>query len=118
MAEININIPKEYIVPLNMNGLTGRMLRLPPPAGKSREALIVYGHHASLERFYSLAQVVNDDIGVTMPDLPGFGGMDSFYKIGEKADLDTMADYLASVIKLRYKKDQYFTIIAVSYGFI
>jgi pimeloyl-ACP methyl ester carboxylesterase len=118
MPEKNIQIPAKYIVPLNMNGLKGRMLRMPPPKKTKREALIVYGHHSSLERFYSLAQNVNDDIGVTMPDLPGFGGMDSFYTIDEKPDLDTMADYLASVIKLRYKKDQRFTIMAVSYGFV
>lgn len=118
MSQSIIKIPAEYIVPLNMNGLRGRMLRLPPPKGKSREALVIYGHHSSLERLYSLAQVINEDIGVTMPDMPGFGGMDSFYKIHEKPDLDTMADYLASFVKLRYKKGQRFTIIAVSYGFV
>lgn len=118
MAETNIKIPAEFIVPLNMNGLKGRMLRMPPPKGTTREALVIYGHHSSLERFYSLAQNVNDDVGVTMPDMPGFGGMDSLYTINEKPDLDTMADYLASVIKLRYKKDQHFTIMAVSYGFV
>jgi pimeloyl-ACP methyl ester carboxylesterase len=116
MSQTNLQIPPEYVVPLNMNGLKGRMLKLPPPQGKKREVLLIYGHHASLERFYSLAQVINDDAGVTMPDLPGFGGMDSFFTIGEKPDLDTMADYLASFIKLRYKK-QRFTIAAISYGF-
>ena len=101
-----------------MNGLKGRMLRMPPPAGTKREALVIYGHHSSLERLYSFAQVINDDIGITMPDLPGFGGMDSLYTIGEKPDLDTMADYLASIVKLRYKKNQRFSIIGVSYGFV
>jgi pimeloyl-ACP methyl ester carboxylesterase len=110
-------VPAEYIVPLNMNGLKGRLLRLPPPKRKKREMLVLYGHHSTLERWYALAQVINEYGGVTMPDLPGFGGMDSFYKIGEKPDLDTMADYLASVIKLRYKGRR-FTIIGLSYGFI
>jgi pimeloyl-ACP methyl ester carboxylesterase len=54
---------------------------------------------------------------VTMPDLPGFGGMDSFYKIDEMPDLDTMADYLASFIKLRYKR-QRFVVVGFSYGFV
>lgn len=111
-----IKIPTKYLVPLNMNGLKGRMLRMPPPKGRKREVLLIYGHHSSLERFYSLAQVINDDAGVTMPDLPGFGGMDSFYSIGEKPTLDTMADYLASIVKLRYK-NQRFSIAAISYGF-
>jgi pimeloyl-ACP methyl ester carboxylesterase len=66
---------------------------------------------------YSLAQVINDYAGVTVPDLPGFGGMDSFYKIGEKPDLDTMADYLATIIKLRYRGRR-LTLAAISYGFI
>ena len=52
-----------------------------------------------------------------MPDLPGFGGMDSFYKIGKKPTLDNMADYLASYIKLRYKK-QRFTLLGLSLGFM
>ena len=116
MSEPNIQIPAEYVVRLNMNGLKGRMLKMPPPKNTKREVLLIYGHHASLERFYSLAQVINDDAGVTLPDLPGFGGMDSFYKIGEKPDIDTMADYMASFIKMRYKK-QRFTIIGISYGF-
>lgn len=103
-------------MPLNMNGLRGRMLRMPPKKGKKREVLIVYGHHSSLERMYSVAEVLHDYGGVTMPDLPGFGGMDSFYKIGEKPDMDTMADYLASVIKLRYRNRR-FTIAGISYGF-
>jgi len=110
-------IPAEYIVPLNMNSLKGRMLRMPPPKGKKREVLLIYGHHASLERMYSIAEVINDYAGVTMPDLPGFGGMDSFYKIGEKPNIDTMADYLASVIKLRYRGRR-LTIAGISYGFI
>lgn len=92
------------------------MLRMPAKRGKKREILLVYGHHASLERMYSMAEVLNDYGAVTLPDLPGFGGMDSFYKIGEKPDMDTMADYLASVVKLRYKNRR-ITIVAVSYGF-
>ncbi len=116
MNKSRIKIPTGYVVPLNMNGLRGRMLKMPPPKGKKREILLIYGHHASLERFYSLAQVINDYAGVTLPDLPGFGGMDSFYKIHEKPDIDTMADYLASFIKLRYK-NKHFSISAISYGF-
>jgi pimeloyl-ACP methyl ester carboxylesterase len=52
-----------------------------------------------------------------MPDLPGFGGMDSFYKIGEKPNLDTMADYLAAFVKMRYRGGR-FSVAGLSYGFI
>lgn len=108
---------KDFIETLRMNGLKGRMLRLPPPKDKTREILFVYGHHSSLERWWGVVQDLNQYGGVTMPDLPGFGGMDSLYKIGEKPDIDTLADYLASFIKLRYKR-QRVTIVGLSFGFV
>lgn len=109
--------PTEYIVPLNMNGLHGRMLQLPPPQGRKREILFVYGHHSSLERWWGLAQVLNRYGAVTMPDLPGFGGMESFYKIGQKPTIDNLADYLAAFVKMRYKRRRV-TIVAMSFGFV
>ena len=105
------------VLPLYMSGLSGRMIRLPSPRGKKRQMLLISGQHTSVERLYSLAEYLNRYGGVTSPDLPGFGGMDPFYKIGEKPTLDNMADYLAAFVKLRYKKNQHFTVIAISYGF-
>lgn len=99
-----------------MNGLHGRMLKMPAPRGKKREILLVYGHHASLERVFGLADALNDYGSVTMPDLPGFGGMDSFYKIKQKPTLDNLADYLAAFVKLRYRGRR-LTIVALSFGF-
>lgn len=52
-----------------------------------------------------------------MPDLPGFGGMDSFYKIGKKPTIDNLADYLAAFIKLRYKRKKV-AIAGMSFGFV
>ncbi len=108
-----------YILPLNINGLRGRMLRAPASAKKyqRREILLVYGHHAMLERWWSLVQNLEKYGNVTMPDMPGFGGMDSFAKIGKKPTIDAHADYLASFIRLRYRRKR-LTIYAVSYGFI
>lgn len=51
-----------------------------------------------------LVQNFNDFGAVTMPDLPGFGGMESFHKIGKQATLDNYADYMAAFIKLRYRR--------------
>ena len=107
----------DYIAPLYMNGMHGRMLYMPAPRNKKAEILYIYGHHSSLERWWGLAQVFNQYGAVTAPDLPGFGGMDSFYKIGEKPTLDNMADYLASFIKLRYKRKR-IAIVGLSYGFV
>lgn len=106
-----------YIKPLSMNGLSGRMLRVPASSpSKKREILLVYGHHSSLERMFGYVEVLSRYGNVTMPDLPGFGGMDPLYKIGEKPTLENMADYLASFIKLRYRQKTV-TIIAMSFGF-
>lgn len=109
----------EYILPLNINGLHGRMLRAPSKTKKyqRREILLIYGHHAMLERWWSLVQNLEKYGNVTMPDMPGFGGMESFAKIGTKPAIDAYADYLASFIKLRYRRKR-LTIFAVSYGFI
>lgn len=107
----------DFIEPLEMNGLQGRMLRLPPPKNHSREILFVYGHHSTLERWWGVVQDLNQYGAVTMPDLPGFGGMESFHKIDEKPDVDTLADYLAAFVKLRYKRRR-ISITGLSFGFI
>ncbi len=107
----------DYIMPLNINGLEGRMLYMPAPKGKTAELLFIYGHHASLERWWGLAQVLNNYGAVTMPDLPGFGGMDSFYTIDKKPTIDNLADYLASFVKLRYRRKKV-AIIGMSFGFV
>ncbi len=109
--------PARFITPLNMNGLQGRMLRLPASKPTNREILIIYGHHAQLERWWGLIQNFNAYGNITMPDLPGFGGMDNFYRIGQKPTIDNLADYLASFIKLRYKRRR-LTVVGISFGFV
>lgn len=116
MPKTTAKKPADYILSLYMNGLAGRMLRLPPKGGKKREMLLIYGHHTSLERMYGVAEYLNQYGGVTMPDLPGFGGMEPFYKIGEKPTLDNLADYLAAFVKLRYRNKR-LTIAGFSLGF-
>lgn len=98
-----------------VNGLNGRLLRIPAPPSKKRSIFLLYGHHASLERMFGLAEVLNSHGAVTMPDLPGFGGMDSFYKIGKQPDIENYADYLDSLLKLHYKR-QKVTIVALSFA--
>lgn len=107
----------DYIAPLDINGLEGRVLHVPAPKGKEgKEILFVYGHHSSLERWWGVMQVLNRYAAVTMPDMPGFGGMDSFYKLGKKPNIDNLADYLAAFIKLRYKRKK-LVIAGMSVGF-
>jgi len=109
--------PDSFIVPLNMNGLQGRMLYLSGNARNNKEILCVYGQHTSIEQWISLVQVLHRYGSVTMPDLPGFGGMDPMYKLDRKPTLNHLADYLAAFIKLRYKRRR-ITIIAIGYGLL
>ena len=91
---------------------------LPAPSKRrNREILVIYGHHALIERWWGLLQNFNDCGAVTMPDLPGFGGMDAFHKIGIAPTIDHYADYLASFIKFRYKRRR-LTIAGISFGFV
>lgn len=117
MPEPEQKKPGDFISPLSINRLEGRMLHLPAPPKKKREILFIYGHHSSLERWWGLVQDLNQYGAVTMPDLPGFGGMDSFYTIGKEPTLDAMADYLAALMKLKYKRKKV-TIIGLSFGFV
>jgi pimeloyl-ACP methyl ester carboxylesterase len=117
MVKKTLKDPADYIVPLNINGLEGRMLHVPALDSGKRDILLLYGHHAMLERWWGLVENLNQYGAVTMPDLPGFGGMDSFYTIGIRPTVDAFADYLAAFIKLRYKKKR-ITIAAISYGFV
>ena len=110
--------PADFIVPLNINGLDGRMLRLAAlPKYPQQEILFVYGQHSSLERWWGLAQELNKFGAVTMPDLPGLGGMTPLYKIGRQPDIDNMADYLASFVKLKYRNKK-LVIFGMSLGFV
>ncbi|HET7320618.1 MAG TPA: alpha/beta hydrolase [Candidatus Saccharimonadales bacterium] len=107
----------DYVVPVNINGMQGRMLHVPAKRGKKRNILLIAGHHTSIERLVGVIEQLNKYGDVTSPDLPGFGGMDSFYKIGKQPTLDNLADYLAAFIRLRYKKHERFVIIGISFGF-
>ncbi|MDB5164444.1 MAG: hypothetical protein JWL89_70 [Candidatus Saccharibacteria bacterium] len=109
--------PADYIAPLNINGLEGRMLHVPATTKRDREILLIYGHHAMIERWWGLVENLGEYGTVTMPDLPGFGGMDSFYTIGRRPTIDAFADYLAALIKLRYKRKRV-TIVGISFGFV
>ena len=97
--------------------MSGRMLVLPKPNKSARDVLFVYGMHTSLERMYAVAASLHKETGVIMPDLPGFGGMDSMYSIGMEPTLDNLADYLATVIKLQFPGRKHFSIAGFSYGF-
>jgi len=105
------------ITSINIGGLQGRMLHLPAPEDKERKILIIYGLHSSIERMHTTAEFHNQYGEVTMPDLPGFGGMESFYKVNREPSLDSYADYLYTFMKSR-KLTEDVTVVAMSFGFL
>ena len=107
----------DEITTININGMDGNMLFLPAPKNKKRNILFVYGHHSTIERMSGLIENLNLYGSVTVPDLPGFGGMDSLYKIGKTPTVDDLADYLATFVKLKFRKKK-ITIIGFSFGFV
>lgn len=110
--------PEDYIVPLNISGLEGRLLHMRSTGDGERNILFIYGHHSTLERWWGLIEVLSRYGDVTMPDLPGFGGMESFYKVGREPSIDNMADYLAAFVKWRFKRKRKITMVGMSFGFV
>jgi pimeloyl-ACP methyl ester carboxylesterase len=110
-------IPPEYIHPLQINNLEGRVLEV-PSSQTGTPILFIYGHHASLERIYSTTQALAEIAPVTAPDMPGFGGMMSLGSVGQPPTLDNLADYMAAFIHKRFTDNQKFSIIGMSLGFV
>ncbi|MGH7241477.1 MAG: alpha/beta fold hydrolase, partial [Candidatus Saccharimonadales bacterium] len=108
--------PSTHISNITISQLHGRVLHI-PNASKKREILLIYGLHASIERMACIADYMSRFGAVTVPDLPGFGGMDSFYTIGQEPTFEAMADYMAEFVRQHYGKRQ-FTIVGLSLGFI
>jgi pimeloyl-ACP methyl ester carboxylesterase len=99
---------------LRINRLKGRFFRA--RSDKSREILIVYDIPMNLEQIIPLANAMTEYGNVTAMDLPGFGGMSSFYAIKKKPTLANYAGYLAAFIKLRFKRRR-LTIVGIGIGF-
>lgn len=106
-----------YISDMHVAGLKGRVLHMPGPKPDSPEVLFIYGHHSTIERWWGIMELFAKHNAVTMPDLPGFGGMESLYKVGKQANLDNLADWLAEFVKQRYG-DKKVTMVGMSLGFV
>lgn len=108
--------PSDYITPININHLEGRVMFIPAVKKNSKnEILFVYDLNSNLEKYWGLAFELRKYGNVTVVDLPGFGGMDAFSKIGMRPSLNNYADYLASYIKLKYRRKK-LQIFAVGIG--
>ena len=92
---------ESYLVDFEIDGLKGRYWQAPAlqPSRDSCLFVMLYGHHASLERNRGLLQYLRRFGRILIIDLPGLGGMDSFYKIGKKPTLDNYAHFLHKFLK-------------------
>ncbi len=109
---------RKYITPIYMNKLKGRMLNMPKLKQTSKiDFLVIYGQKSTIEKWTNLLQELRNYGNVTMPDLPGMGGMQSFYKINDTPTIENYADYLAAFIKLRFSRKK-IVIIGMSFGFV
>ena len=111
MTDKNNNIQS-----LKMNRLQGRFMRVNAVTSKNREILLVYDVPMNIEMITPMANSLAKFGNVTVPDLPGIGGMNSFYTIKQKPTTENYARYLASFIKLRYQRRRV-TIVGIGFGF-
>jgi len=104
--------------PLDINGMAGQMVVLPAPkTHASVEILFLYDQNSSLEQWRPVIEFLNRYGAVTAPDLPGFGGMDSFFSIGRRPTVNAYADYLAAFFTFRFRRKQVI-VVAAGFGFV
>ena len=106
--------PSDHIEPFFINGLEGRVLKAKSKTKKSAQILLVGDLLDSIEQNWPLINDLRRYGNVSCYDLPGIGGMTDFGKIDHDISVNSYADYLASLIKLRYKKHK---VILVGKGF-
>ncbi len=105
-----------HIETIEYKALVGRQAKLLNQS-KSLKIVFIYGHHSSLERVAGILLALNDFGSVYCPDLPGFGGMTSFYQINQLPTIDNLADYLADYLKQHFD-GQKIVLIGLSLGFV
>jgi len=110
----------KYIEDIELSGLRGRMINAPATKKSAEKVniLLFHGHHSSLERMSGVAELLADYGNFCLPDMPGFGGMDSLKNVGLKPTIDNLADYMASFIKLKYGSQKKFVVVGYSFGFL
>ena len=106
--------PSKYIMPLNVNSLRGHFIFKKSSKTRSKNILFIPDVRSNIMLSYNIINTLSNYGSVTTFELPGIGGMESFYKINLKPSIDNYVDYLSSLIKLRYKNKK---IILAGHGF-
>ncbi|MDA0179294.1 alpha/beta hydrolase [Solirubrobacter phytolaccae] len=105
------------IEPFEHRGSRGRVLSARTPGAPPGSILLIYGHHADLERMRTIAVALSALGTVTCPDLPGFGGMPPVRE-NRVTTIDGLADALAAAIGQCCDQRERFSIVAVSFGLV
>ncbi|MDQ3065225.1 MAG: alpha/beta hydrolase [bacterium] len=107
----------EMIVePYIFNGLRGRKAYSPAQNRSSKNFLIVYGQHVSIERLEPMIKFLSNYGNVYLFDNPGFGNMEPSYKLGKPPTLDFYSDHIKNIFDNELPKDKKFHIVAISFG--
>lgn len=105
---------KDYV----FHGLKGRYGHWPAKSPRAKRTfVVVYGQHATIERTGAVIGALCEFGDVYIADNPGFGGMDSGYKIGRYPDLEFFAEHLMNFIDRHVDRDRQLTLLGISYGF-
>lgn len=100
------------------HGLMGRYAHWPAKAKNAKRTfVIVYGQHSILERIQPIAETLTSLGDVYVVDNPGFGGMDSAFRINLYPDLELYAGHLEHFISEYIPAGRQLTLLGISYGF-
>lgn len=106
------------IKPYIYKTLKGRFVHLPAARKDAKRTFVVlYGQHATLERIMPIMEALTEYGDVYGVDNPGFGGMDSSYRIKEYPSLDFYAGHLKYFIDTHIPAERQLTLLGISFGF-
>jgi len=117
MPKLTEAVWNSFIYPLYANRLQGRLMYWPSSKKSKTEILVVYNLNDSIESLFEFIKQLSHFGSVTCVDLPGIGGMESFNNINVRPNLEAFADYVASLVKLRFRGKR-LIIVGIGYGFV
>lgn len=105
------------IRPYVYKGLRGRyILQSAVRTTAKRVFLVIYGQHATIERLLPTVEALSQYGTVYLVDTPGFGGMESPYRVGEQPTLNFYDGHLKHIFDTLLPRDKRITIFGISYG--
>ncbi len=82
-----------------------------------RTFVLILGQHATIERGRPIVEALQEFGDVYIADNPGFGGMESSYKVGRYPDLTFFGEHVRHFIENYTDQNRKLTIFGISFGF-